>query len=54
MGTAERELILPVKRSFMGSGAVRSTLEGIAAPESPSASLRLVPLPIACGDRAIT
>jgi len=50
--------ILPVKRSFMGRGTVRRSgaqADGGGAwsgpAQRPSTMLRMVPLPIACGDR---
>jgi sugar transferase (PEP-CTERM/EpsH1 system associated) len=44
-------LILPVERSSMGRGTMRSMVEGLAAPEGPSTALRAVPLPIGFADR---
>ena len=35
----------------MGRGTARSAVEGPTAPESPSTTLRVVPLPIGFADR---
>ena len=44
-------LISSLRAKLVGRGTARSAVEGHSAPDGPSTMLRMVSLPIACGDR---